>query len=244
MENEETKLKKLVGFGEDKDLAIFDELQEMNEHLKEMCEKEDPEYPEPKDFPEVQKVEVINQKDIPEVQKVEVVNQKDPVINVTVPPVNVPETIVNIDTEDLKQGLKDIKDTIEAKEETEYTKENPLPVVLVWKEEEYKAEGGKTTVQGGFGGGSALLGIEQNTADTVTALQALGGGAMTTLLDKITTTNITYVGKAPVGSATSSAVWQVFKIDKTGATIKPAIRYAGTGAFDQIYDNRVSLTYN
>ena len=54
------KLKKLLVFKENKDLATFDELQEINESLKVIAEKEIPPMPEmPKtEFPEVQKIKI------------------------------------------------------------------------------------------------------------------------------------------------------------------------------------------
>ncbi len=63
-------------------------------------------------------------------------------------------------------------------------------------------------------------------------------------VDDVTTASTTYIGEAAVGSATSSAVWRVKKIDESGSPITVAITWAGTGKFDQIYDNRTSLTYN
>jgi len=59
-----------------------------------------------------------------------------------------------------------------------------------------------------------------------------------TLLDDYTTTNVTYVGKAAIGSATSSAVWQIQKIDETTGMV---ITWGGTGAFDQVWDNRATI---
>ncbi len=53
---------------------------------------------------------------------------------------------------------------------------------------------------------------------------------------------VSYIGEATLGSATSSAVWQVTKADTT--TSPQTIKIAGTGAFDQIFDNYASLTYN
>ncbi len=54
--------------------------------------------------------------------------------------------------------------------------------------------------------------------------------------------SVTYIGEATLGSATSAAVWQVTKVD---TTVSPnTIKIAGTGAFDQIFDNYSSLTYN
>lgn len=57
------------------------------------------------------------------------------------------------------------------------------------------------------------------------------------LLDDYTTTNVTYVGKAAIGSATSSAVWQIQKIDETSGMV---ITWGGTGAFDQVWNNRAT----
>ncbi len=53
----------------------------------------------------------------------------------------------------------------------------------------------------------------------------------------------TYVGKAPVGSVGSAAVWQIFKmVEAAGVT---TITWAdGDTAFNNIWDNRASLTYS
>lgn len=54
---------------------------------------------------------------------------------------------------------------------------------------------------------------------------------------------ITYVGKAEIASATSSAVWQIQKIDETGGDL--VITWAdGNASFDNVWDDRASLTYN
>jgi hypothetical protein len=67
----------------------------------------------------------------------------------------------------------------------------------------------------------------------------VGGGASTykTLLDDYTTTNVTYVGKAAIGSASSSAVWQIQKIDETTGMV---ITWAGSAGFTQVWDNRAT----
>jgi hypothetical protein len=55
--------------------------------------------------------------------------------------------------------------------------------------------------------------------------------------------NNVYLGFAPTGSATSAAVWLVQKVVTTGADI--AILSAnGSDAYNNIYDNRASLTYS
>lgn len=65
------------------------------------------------------------------------------------------------------------------------------------------------------------------------------GEPLVTLVDTATSTTIVYIGKAVRGTATSAASWLIKSIDTTsGAEIK----WASADA-DQIWDNRVSLTY-
>ncbi len=66
-----------------------------------------------------------------------------------------------------------------------------------------------------------------------------------TQIDDVSTVSVAYVGKAAVGSATSSPVWQIIKISKGGSPISTIITYAdGNSNFDNIFDNRTSLTYS
>lgn len=80
----------------------------------------------------------------------------------------------------------------------------------------------------------------------VTEGVAYDGSALKRLISPDTATKVVisgtdiYVGKAPIGSATSSAVWQVKKIDTASDII---IKWAGSGAFNQVFDNYASLTY-
>jgi hypothetical protein len=54
---------------------------------------------------------------------------------------------------------------------------------------------------------------------------------------------VTYVGNAPAGSATSAAVWQIKKIVELNGDI--TITWAdGDALFDNVYDNRASLSYS
>jgi hypothetical protein len=62
-------------------------------------------------------------------------------------------------------------------------------------------------------------------------------------VDDVSTASMTYVGRAPVGSATSSAVWQIQRIDESGTPVTAVIKWAGGGASNQIWDNRTTLTY-
>lgn len=63
-----------------------------------------------------------------------------------------------------------------------------------------------------------------------------------TLIDEASAT-ITYVGKASTSALTSNAVWQIMKMETSGSIT--TISYAdGNSEFDNIWDNRASLTYN
>lgn len=79
------------------------------------------------------------------------------------------------------------------------------------------------------------------TASTETTLQTISFGGVKYALRIATVGSIDYVGEAAVGSATSSAVWRVKKIDSTSGTV---ITWAGTGTFNQVWDNYASLSYS
>lgn len=65
--------------------------------------------------------------------------------------------------------------------------------------------------------------------------------SLATRVDDTTTTDVTYIGKAAIGSTTSSAVWQIAKLNTASGIIKT---WADSNAnFDNIWDNRVGLTY-
>lgn len=53
---------------------------------------------------------------------------------------------------------------------------------------------------------------------------------------------LTYLGEAAPGTATSEAGWRIKRIDETN-TPDTVILYAGTGTFDQVWDDRASLSY-
>jgi hypothetical protein len=85
----------------------------------------------------------------------------------------------------------------------------------------------------------AATALKQDTTNTklddlITAVSTVSP-AYKLLLDDTTTANVTYVGKAAIGSATSASVWQIQKIDETSGMV---ITWGGTGAFDQEWDER------
>lgn len=53
--------------------------------------------------------------------------------------------------------------------------------------------------------------------------------------------DITYVGKAQLGSNLEDAVWQIAKLDTSSGLVKT---WAGNAGFNQVWLNRSSLTYN
>lgn len=55
--------------------------------------------------------------------------------------------------------------------------------------------------------------------------------------------SITYVGKALFGTATSAASWQIIKIEVTGNVTEVAAA-DGDLNFDNVWDNRASLSYS
>jgi hypothetical protein len=79
--------------------------------------------------------------------------------------------------------------------------------------------------------------------EIITAIEAISDSTnYKTILDNYSTSNIIYVGDADIGSATSSAVWRIQKIDKTTGIV---ITWAdGDDFFNNIWDNRLSLTYS
>lgn len=76
--------------------------------------------------------------------------------------------------------------------------------------------------------------------DDAEATQLVEGPEYATRL--ATSGSVTYVGKAAIGSSSASSVWQIKKIDETSGTV---ITWAdGNSSFDNIWDNRASLTYS
>jgi len=87
--------------------------------------------------------------------------------------------------------------------------------------------------------GEAINPATEEKQDDIIA--ALGGGVKIKKIDEALP--YTYIGEAAVGTATSAASWSIKRIDETNDP-DTDILYAGTGAYDQIWDNRVGLSYN
>lgn len=63
-------------------------------------------------------------------------------------------------------------------------------------------------------------------------------------VDDTTTTDITYIGLADVGSNEGSSCWQIRVLDETGSTVKYGLYPNGDRSYIFIWDNRVTYTYS
>lgn len=230
------RAQKVVDAGMNIPLAQLTESIHLNDKLDALLSKEDiviPEYPE---FPEHPTEIAIN--NLPEVQKVEVLNfpeQKAPIINA--PIVNVEAPIVELNNEEVVAELKNIseilsKEEVESVDKTEIVDEEGNTVDF---KELFDSLGKKM-------GGNKVIGGAGFTAEIAHSLDTLASN-YATQIDDTSTASVTYIGKAVIGSSSASAVWQVQKIDESSnpTTIKWA---DGNDAFDNIFNNRTSLTYN
>jgi hypothetical protein len=67
-------------------------------------------------------------------------------------------------------------------------------------------------------------------------------GNLVLRLDDTSTTNVVYIGKAAIGTATSADTWQIRKLDTTDGLV---MTYGGGSAeFNQVWDDRTSLSYS
>lgn len=85
-----------------------------------------------------------------------------------------------------------------------------------------------------------IIGHIDGIETLLTSLNDKTDGSLT--LRMATVGSITYIGKANIGSATSSASWQVKRIDETSGLV--AMWADGNSNFDNIWDNRASLSYS
>lgn len=170
-----------------------------------------------------------------------VVNVQAPIVNVPNTVVNVPETVIpEVDLSPIIRELDLQLNKIRTNSET-----RPLAVRLTdgqrWiKELRALTEQTKETIAA-FPGAltiKAASGALINPATEESISELADNFAVR--IDDYSTASITYIGKAKIGSATSSAVWKVKKMDETTGTV---ITWAGNGQYNQIWDNRTSLTY-
>ena len=80
-----------------------------------------------------------------------------------------------------------------------------------------------------------------SSASTETTLQTISFGGTKFALRLTTVGSIDYLGEAAIGTLSSAASWRIKRIDNTSGII---IMWAGTGLFNQVYDNYASLPYS
>jgi len=80
-----------------------------------------------------------------------------------------------------------------------------------------------------------------SSASTETTLQTISFGGTKFALRLTTVGSIDYLGEAAIGTVSSAASWRIKRIDNTSGII---IMWAGTGLFNQVYDNYASLPYS
>ena len=53
-----------------------------------------------------------------------------------------------------------------------------------------------------------------------------------------------YVGEAPIGAATSASNWRIYRLTNTGTASLIKQWADGNDAFDNVWDDRASLSYS
>lgn len=86
-----------------------------------------------------------------------------------------------------------------------------------------------------------LSSVLPSSASTETTLQTISFGGFKFSLRLDTVGSIDYVGEASIGTATSASSWRIKKVDSTTGIV---VQWAGSGVFDQVWDNRASLSYS
>lgn len=177
---------------------------------------------------------------------VKAIRVEAPIINLPAPEVNVPETVLNIPAVDLTPLLNSLEKSLKLLRTN--SKSNPLAVRLTdgadWIKE-IKAFTEKTKEAfAAFPGAINIKNADGSIAQLASeSLLSNIAGDFTSKIDNVTTTSVTYIGVAKIGSSTSAAVWKIKKIDQSGTPITTSITWAGGGQFNQVYDDRASLSY-
>jgi len=121
--------------------------------------------------------------------------------------------------------IKDVLERILAKPE----KENPP-----FEFDEFGRVKVNVDRAGGGGADTSELATEETQA-----------GLFATRIDDVSTTGVTYIGKAPIGSIESDAVWQIRKLDESGTPTTLSITWAdGNSNFDNVWSDRLTESYS
>lgn len=169
--------------------------------------------------------------------------------------VNVPKQKIETQTIDLKPLTDVMNQMLAAFQETEYPEvefdTSKLEEKLDNANRILKKLLDKPSGGGGGGGGHGTPYITSTGAHQYVTLNPDGSIPVTATIDTTNYTtrieedsgdsNLTYIGNAVIGSAEASAVWQIKRLDATTGLVK--LWADGADAFDQVWDNRESLSY-
>lgn len=102
----------------------------------------------------------------------------------------------------------------------------------------------ENVTRGNLSGKRVVLYTYDSNTDTLQPYSTTSASGSTTYITIIREDagdpNISYIGKAVPGTATSDAAWQIASLDEN---TNLDLLYADGGAFTQVYDDRESLTY-
>jgi len=159
--------------------------------------------------------------------------------NVEAPVVNVDAPVVKVDAPDLKPLTKDLKAIEGAIKKIVIPAQIPTDTTNI--EKELKASNKllkeiRDTPSGGGGGGSSSIAPFMVEGALPTASPTLANRVDDTVA------NTVYIGNAPIGSASSGAVWQIKRLDTSSGVI--TMWADGDSQFNNIWDNRASLSYS
>jgi len=91
-------------------------------------------------------------------------------------------------------------------------------------------------VGGGAGGGAGSATEAKQDTQIANQLSQM----MILIYENSTDSSICYSCRAPIGSLSSEAVWQIYRIDES---VSQTTKYADNGEYTQIADNRESIIY-
>lgn len=206
-------------------------LTDARESLQKIADKKDPESP---DFAKPV-VEVLS-------KVLTAINAKEysPKIDVKVPDINVPtpQVTVDVDAPDLK-GIERLLKTEVPKAFEEAISKIPQTVIPEYPDRWNEVIEWLESIDNA----SRMKPVFPTQLKVVNPDGSVIGGSatyITILREDSGDPQITYVGKAVPGTATSDSAWQIASLDEN---TNLDLLYADGGAFTQVYDNREGLTY-
>lgn len=169
------------------------------------------------------------------------------------PIVNVPETIVKVPKVDFtpikEEQEKTRKEFIKAVKGIILPEFNIKPLESQLKKLNKLFDEFLDSVPSGSGGGGGIASyvdsngivnpVQKEPDGSIPVTVVSSSALKKTLIDKTTTTDVVYVGKADIGTATSSNAWLITKIDKSSSPV--SITYADAGAFTAVWNDRADI---